>query len=386
MAGWGDHLPPLVDPPFIPPPSGAMHEGGSGGMHGAFPGFQGGGSAWGAPRDLPPAWATAQLDHDHHAAFPGGWPSSPGPSAALGLSFGGFPASPMTPHWGLSAGGGGGDPIGQSFFSTPNLLESPHSASPWHPAAASPMWGGATFSRSHSYGGHQSPYMPRRRNSFGGGTWQNAYGHSDDAYHSKNLARRPRDWRPDYTPRGGLFSAMLGTIGRDRSDVKEYRDHVKRDIHHSLVNSKSHPRLYVHLPDPASVAFPEQGRQANELDLMQLACTPSAPGLRIMHESLPWYLDIVATHPNGVTIGDLLHQICASLMQPISARHYWNESLSDGDRANIAAVFNARCQNDMEQIKMGIRKVDFMGSDCILKGFVRRSGGVWEMITTAPSR
>ena len=39
-----------------------------------------------------------------------------------------------------------------------------------------------------------------------------------EEYNARNLARRPRDWRPDYDPRAGLAS-YIPRVGRPRSDV-----------------------------------------------------------------------------------------------------------------------------------------------------------------------
>ena len=39
-----------------------------------------------------------------------------------------------------------------------------------------------------------------------------------DVFDEQNLARRPRDWRPDYEPRASLTS-YLPRVGRSRSDV-----------------------------------------------------------------------------------------------------------------------------------------------------------------------
>lgn len=39
-----------------------------------------------------------------------------------------------------------------------------------------------------------------------------------DTFHEGNLARRPRDWRSDYTPRTGIASSMLALV-KNKSDV-----------------------------------------------------------------------------------------------------------------------------------------------------------------------
>jgi hypothetical protein len=79
---------------------------------------------------------------------------------------------------------------------------------------------GLTRSTSHD--------LPLRRSlSFGGGGTMYPYSayqqqgmqaQSSEEYNSRNLARRPRDWRPDYDTRPGLAS-YIPRVGKNRSDV-----------------------------------------------------------------------------------------------------------------------------------------------------------------------
>jgi len=62
--------------------------------------------------------------------------------------------------------------------------------------------------------------VPLKRSASRGHVNTLTYGH--EPYSTLNLARRPRDWRPDYTPRGGIaaLTAYLLGVGRSRSDVQ----------------------------------------------------------------------------------------------------------------------------------------------------------------------
>jgi hypothetical protein len=77
-------------------------------------------------------------------------------------------------------------------------------------------------SSSHELPGSMG-YPLQRSSSWGGGP---RYGYTiastgypqSEEYNARNLARRPRDWRPDFDPRGGLASYMP-RVGRPRTDV-----------------------------------------------------------------------------------------------------------------------------------------------------------------------
>ncbi|KAJ8502990.1 hypothetical protein ONZ45_g11250 [Pleurotus djamor] len=332
-------LPHLVDPGpsqgYIPPPN-------EPGIHSAFPGFS--------------------------SPAPGGWGQ---PQGAW--------ASPGSPQWGAPAqnqfGGGG---FSNSYFE--------------QPITATPYFGGASpMARSNSLGG-SSPYHGLKRTHSLGSThspspWRFISGptsHRDDAYNEHNLARRPRDWRADYTPRPGVFVGVLQKFLKVDTEVKEITDKVRRKIHPLLnysLTTNGMPPIYVHVLNPSHISLPAAGRAPNQLDFCQLACDPPADFLRIMHPALPWYIDIQNTQPNGITIGDILMQMAEALNKPISARHFWNEALTSGDRAALTTIFKERTGEDMMAIRDGVKQVDFLGGAVWLMGFVRRSGGMWEMVT-----
>ncbi|KAF8991767.1 hypothetical protein BDQ17DRAFT_1332711 [Cyathus striatus] len=227
-----------------------------------------------------------------------------------------------------------------------------------------------------------------------------------DEFNERNLAKRPRDWRADYDPRGGLVPGVVSMFPRLRkgmSDVHEYTDPLKRTIHPLLAYTPSHPPIYHDLrfsPFPSTpsltsstqplgspseftnLEFPNIQRKPNSLDLAQLACTPSASLLRLYHPKLPWYIDIHASHPNGVTVYDVLMQMQAQLKTKISARHYWNDVLAGKDREGVNRAFLGRCGGREEEVREGVRQVDFLGGAVVLRGFSRGRGGMWEVRTS----
>ncbi|TFK31661.1 hypothetical protein BDQ12DRAFT_693750 [Crucibulum laeve] len=181
--------------------------------------------------------------------------------------------------------------------------------------------GGGGLSPFPGYGGGAMGNMGMGGGGGGGG-------YAADAYSAHNLARRPRDWRAEYTPRSGLGGGILGGLiggnknGRGRSDVREYTDPIKRVLHPLLLATGSmapiswdirHPPISTHArsPDPVPsryLDFPMLQRDPSPLDLAQLATSPPATFLRIMHPKLPWYIDIQASHSEGITVYDVLSQ------------------------------------------------------------------------------
>ncbi|KAF9493520.1 hypothetical protein BDN71DRAFT_1090954 [Pleurotus eryngii] len=130
----------------------------------------------------------------------------------------------------------------------------------------------------------------------------------------------------------------------------------------------------------STLVLPSAARPANGIDLCQLACNPPTDFIRITHQLLPWYIDVHQEQPNGITVGDILHQISERLSEPISARQFWNEALSASDRALLTQAFKERCGNDMLEVSLGVKKVDFLMGWVYLVGFTRKSNGVWEMV------
>jgi len=215
-------------------------------------------------------------------------------------------------------------------------------------------------------GGFQYPYVP-------------------EPFDAQNLARRPRDWRPDFDARAGLAS-YIPRVGRPRSDVQDYTDHVRRTLHPLLLHSQTQPPVYHDLRDnPLAleyIDFRNLHRDHNDIDFAQLALQPSHPVMRLFHPRLPWYIDIQQSHPNGVTIYDIFSQMNQQLHFPIQGKHYWTEELSDADRTAISAAYQSRCKGDPRQCSIGVLRVDFLGKRPIFEGLARGSRGLWEIKTS----
>jgi hypothetical protein len=171
-----------------------------------------------------------------------------------------------------------------------------------------------------------------------------------------------------------------------------YIDHVKRSLHPLLnfTNDPNCPAILLDLRNdpfvPSTLSFPALGRPHNKIDFFQLATYPPAQKLRIYHTRLPWYIDILGSQPNGITVGDLLSQLHMQLYEQIGQRHFWTEELDDSDRAGLSAAYHGRISgprgvSEMERAKLGVMKIDFLGMEktLMLVGFARGKNGVLEM-------
>jgi len=158
---------------------------------------------------------------------------------------------------------------------------------------------------------------------------------------------------------------------------------VRRVLHPLLLYKTPNPPILHDLREnplaPDTVEFPLLQRRHNDLDFAQLATHPPTHTLRLYHPRLPWYIDINQSHPNGVTVFDILTQMYEQLMQQITGRHYWNEDLEDVDRARLGTAFQERCNGDRGLIAAGVRRVDFLERRLLFEGLVRGRNGMWEI-------
>jgi hypothetical protein len=128
------------------------------------------------------------------------------------------------------------------------------------------------------------------------------------------------------------------------------------------------------------------GRPFNPTDLSQFATIRPVGHLRFYHPRLPWYIDVRASQPNGVLVADVLQQIHEKLHRPIRPQDFTNVVLDATDRELITDAYRNRADDRVDIMQQGVRKVDFMGSDVILLGFVEGRDGMWLMKTTSFSR
>ncbi|KXN83067.1 hypothetical protein AN958_01885 [Leucoagaricus sp. SymC.cos] len=369
----------------------------------AFPGYQRQQqNPWSPPPSWtqpfpPPPWANAQQGFQTHSParswnapspFSGaqmelgpwdsGWSSPSIPTRPMESSFG----QPLTP--GFFGANTNHDNWNGIVRSTSERANQPYSAaSPWWSPSAQPTW---DLPRPRSAG--PTPYAPPSPNRTGTPAYL-----IPDTWDETNLARRPRDWRASYNPRTTFLSSLsvLPSVLKNQSDVQEYTDPQKRRLSSLLGYHLTHPPVQHDLRlDPRDHSNPvlharmstnDHRRPFTELDMAQFATEPPASFLRLFHPKLPWYIDIRQTRPDGVTVSDVLSQLCALLAQQILPRHYWNDVLSEKDRADIAKAYRRRTNLLRSGNERGILWVDYLCGDVIFEGLAKAKGGIWEIKT-----
>lgn len=110
---------------------------------------------------------------------------------------------------GFGGGFGGGDGNGRKHSMRKSTLDGHQPFLNVHDPLNLDMAGPLRRSLSAGAGGTMYPHSPYQRG---------MQSSSSEQYNSRNLARRPADWRPDYDTRPGL-AAYLPRVGKNRSDI-----------------------------------------------------------------------------------------------------------------------------------------------------------------------
>lgn len=236
-----------------------------------------------------------------------------------------------------------------------------------HSAPASPLRP-TGLSRTTSWGGYpQSPASTLGRSSSRHGSEGNS-----------PLPDRPSEWRKDFSTRSGLSALIPRGMHRPSYSV----DNGHHRLHELIRHSSSEPPVTWDLrTPPQTVSFRAVQRDVVSSDLMRFTCEPPAATMRLVHPRLPWYIDIVASNPTGVTLYDLFYAIWASLRIPIAQRDFWNEEMGGKDRDKISNAWRERCGMDETERASGVRRVDYLRRDVIFEGLVKGRNGTWEMRT-----
>ncbi|KAJ7752576.1 hypothetical protein B0H16DRAFT_787227 [Mycena metata] len=332
--------------------------------------------------DVRAAWAHADPQHGR----PPAWAQGQDPRAAweeeqawAARAQGGDPRAAWEEEqaWAARAQGQGGDP---------------RAAWAHDPRAAWAYEGGAPLERTHSWGaqGFRSPgkKKKKRSNSLGGGLQRGAWG-TPATFDENHLSRRPEDWRDDYSPRGSSTDIPFSSLFRKKSSAADWAgDTKKRALAKVLEYNATRPHISYDLRyAPEETAYMGNFKPRSQAEMMQPAVSPIAPRMRLVHPRLPWYVDVEAplTQP-GVTLVDVIRTLFKELNRPIGGHDFWNEELGKHEREGLTFAFKRRCgkrgEFAREEMLKGVKRVDFLGHECIFVGLVRRSG-MWEIKTTS---
>ncbi|KAJ7185452.1 hypothetical protein C8R46DRAFT_1060627 [Mycena filopes] len=209
-------------------------------------------------------------------------------------------------------------------------------------------------------------------------------------YDGEYVASRPPDWRHDYVPprRSQLISRLKRVrSGKLRINLEHCHLTPLLLMPQSKVPVMSFDLRCDHPLDPDNLELlTTSGRPFNATDLTQLATTRPVRRLRFYHPHLPWFLDVHNSQPNGVLVGDVLQQLHEKLHKPIKPHDFHNTVLNSSDREFITAAFRHRCDDRVDIMQQGVRRVDFLGAEVILQGFMEGRDGMWLMKTTRFTR
>ncbi|KAI0072135.1 hypothetical protein K474DRAFT_1605722 [Panus rudis PR-1116 ss-1] len=138
--------------------------------------------------------------------------------------------------------------------------------------------------------------------------------------------------------------------------------------------------------NPVTTHFRALSRALNSWDLTRFACEPPLRFIQLSSPYYPWTIECTSTNPVGVTLYELFGAIWENMQTPIGSADYWNCEMNEVTRERVAVAYRVRCADDEDEVRRGVRRVDFLMDRVWLVGFGRgRDANVWEMkIKRAP--
>jgi len=111
---------------------------------------------------------------------------------------------------------------------------------------------------------------------------------------------------------------------------------------------------------------------ASESELNKPAVTPPVTRLRLVSKLHPWVA--IAKNPTGVTVGNVLEIIYATLQEPVCEAEWW--IVSSKERARVGRIFERECAQGpgttgRRSAKDGVRRVDWVGDETNFLGLER---------------
>jgi uncharacterized protein DUF6699 len=127
--------------------------------------------------------------------------------------------------------------------------------------------------------------------------------------------------------------------------------------------------------------FRELKRPVTGYDLTRFTTEPPTPYMKLLHERLPWYIEVRASNAVGVTFHDLFVQLQTVLSSRIKHSDFYNNYITQEERDKISRACKERCQYNQGEMGQGVKKVDYLMRDCVFIGLVRCREGRWEIKT-----
>ncbi|KAF5390538.1 hypothetical protein D9757_002599 [Collybiopsis confluens] len=181
---------------------------------------------------------------------------------------------------------------------------------------------------------------------------------------------RPSHWRAGYRPttstmmKNCLTKPMCVSNRHNLNDLLQYQP--PRTFALLLDLRSSYTTTLLHNPE----------RYSTLVEMYQLATSPPTHEMKLYHPNLPYDVNIHASSSSGITVHDVLYQLCESLQEPIYQSDYYNDILSAEDRERLLFAYQLRGQP-----AGGLRKIDFLGSEVVFRG-LRRTREGWYIKTT----
>ena len=99
---------------------------------------------------------------------------------------------------------------------------------------------------------------------------------------------------------------------------------------------------------------------------------------------MPWYIDVGAQNPSGVTLYELFCAIYSCMSTQIQNADYYNVEMDREAREHVANAWAARCRTEEERAQ-GIKRVDYLMGRVIMEGIQKGKDGLWEIKTRKPA-
>jgi hypothetical protein len=121
---------------------------------------------------------------------------------------------------------------------------------------------------------------------------------------------------------------------------------------------------------------------ASESELNKPAVNPPVTRLRLVSKLHPWVA--IAKNPEGVTVGNVLEIIYATLQEPVCEAEWW--IVSSKERARVGRIFERECAQGpgttgRRSTKDGVRRVDWVGDDTNFLGLEKDMGFIKHRIS-----
>ncbi|KAK7038972.1 hypothetical protein VNI00_010364 [Paramarasmius palmivorus] len=181
----------------------------------------------------------------------------------------------------------------------------------------------------------------------------------------------PPTYRPDFKcDKPSLLTKIWMDNGVSLSSIKlhpflRYKSRYDYNISSDLRNPFWGTNLIRH----------DQHRDLSFADVHQLATEPTSRFMRLYHPLLPWYIDVSADDPSGITVKRVMETLVCDLSRVVLQSEVFNEKVTADERERIFVAQKGRCDGVM-------RRMDFLMNRSVFNGLERGKDGMWLIKTS----